>query len=219
MKCISRVWLAAVVLAAMLAALAGAQSQSQSLGDYARAVRKDEKKDEKKPSPKQFDNDNLPKSDTLSVVGSPTAEPEDKSGKSSDTGPAKEGDQSQAGANPEAKAAESAKQQEEKAAGQSAQEQQKVYDEWKKKISDQKDKVDLLTRELDVMQREYKLRAAAFYADAGNRLRDQGIWDKQDAQYKQQIALKQKALDDARQQLEDLKEQARKAGVPNSMRE
>ena len=64
-----------------------------------------------------------------------------------------------------------------------------------------------------------KLRAAAFYADAGNRLRNEATWDKDDAQYKQQIAEKQKAVDDAKKQLEDLQEQARKAGVPSSMRE
>jgi hypothetical protein len=69
----------------------------------------------------------------------------------------------------------------------------------------------LLSRELDVLQREYRLRAAAFYADAGNRLRDAGAWDKEDAQYKQQIAAKQKAVDDAKKQLDDLQEQARKA--------
>jgi hypothetical protein len=32
------------------------------------------------------------------------------------------------------------------------------------------------------------------YADAGNRMRNSADWDKQDAQYKQQIADKQKAL-------------------------
>jgi len=77
----------------------------------------------------------------------------------------------------------------------------------------------LLTRELDVLQREYQIRAAAMYADAGNRLRNSGDWDKQDAQYKQQIADKQKALDDSKQKVEDLREEARKAGVPSSIRE
>ena len=77
----------------------------------------------------------------------------------------------------------------------------------------------MLTRELDVSQREYQLRAAAFYADAGNRLRNSGTWDKEDADYKQQISQKQKALDDAKQQLDDLQEQARKAGAPSSVRE
>ena len=72
----------------------------------------------------------------------------------------------------------------------------------------------MLTREVDVTQREYRLRAAAFYADAGNRLRNQGAWDKEDAQYKQDLAKKQKALDDAKKAVDDLKEKARKAGMP-----
>ena len=63
------------------------------------------------------------------------------------------------------------------------------------------------------------MRAAAFYADAGNRLRNSGTWDKEDATYKQQIDQKQKALADAKQQLDDMQEQARKSGVPSSMRE
>ncbi len=94
-----------------------------------------------------------------------------------------------------------------------------MYDEWKKKIAGQKGQVDMLTRELDVTQREYRLRSAAFYADAGNRLRNSGSWDKEDAQYKQQIDQKQKALDSAKKQLEDMQDQARKAGVPSGMRE
>jgi hypothetical protein len=57
------------------------------------------------------------------------------------------------------------------------------------------------------------------YADAGNRLRNSTDWDKQDAQYKQQIADKQKALDEANQKFEDVQEEARKAGAPASVRE
>jgi len=70
-----------------------------------------------------------------------------------------------------------------------------------------------------VLQREYQVRAAAMYADVGNRLRNSAEWDKQDTQYKQQIGDKQKALEDAKQKLEELQEQARKAGVPSSIRE
>jgi hypothetical protein len=77
----------------------------------------------------------------------------------------------------------------------------------------------LLERDLDVLQREYRIRAAAMYADAGNRLRNSGDWDKQDTQYKQQIADKQKALDDAKQKLDDVQEDARKAGAPASVSE
>ena len=92
-------------------------------------------------------------------------------------------------------------------------------DQWKEKISTQRAQIDLLMREMDVLQREYRLRAAAFYADAGNRLRNSASWDKEDQQYKQQLDQKQRALDDAKQKLDDLQEQARKAGVPSSARE
>jgi hypothetical protein len=57
------------------------------------------------------------------------------------------------------------------------------------------------------------------YADAGNRMRNSADWDKQDAQYKQQIADKQKAVEDAKQKLDDLLEEARKAGAPASVSE
>jgi hypothetical protein len=55
------------------------------------------------------------------------------------------------------------------------------------------------------------------YADAGNRMRNSADWDKQDAQYKQQIADKQKAVEEAKQKLDDLQEEARKAGAPASV--
>ena len=69
------------------------------------------------------------------------------------------------------------------------------------------------------MQREYQVRAAAMYADVGNRMRNAADWDKQDAKYKQDIADKQKALDEAKQKQDDLQEEARRAGVSASVRE
>ncbi len=183
MKRIAYIWLAGLVVAGTLSPL-GAQTQTEPLGDYARTVRKD--KEKQPPAAKKYDNDNLPKNDDLSVVGNATAEPDDKSSASSE-------------------------QKADDKTADSKDDQQKTSDEWKKKIAEQKDQIDLLSRELDVLQREYRLRAAAFYADAGNRLRAAGAWDKEDAQYKQQIAAKQKAVDDAKKQLDDLQEQARKA--------
>ncbi len=91
--------------------------------------------------------------------------------------------------------------------------------EWQQKLTAQKDQIDLADRELDVLKREYQIRAAAFYADAGDRLRNSAAWDRQDTQYKQQLADKQKALDDAKQKLEEMQEEARKAGIPAAMRE
>ncbi|MGA8311183.1 MAG: hypothetical protein WB755_14210 [Terriglobales bacterium] len=208
MKRIGYVVLAEIVLAGVLVSLAGAQS-SESLGDYARSVRKEEKKG----SAKKYDNDNLPATDKISVVGN--AQPETDNGDANaapttDGNAAQPGDTS-AGATPDAQPGAEKKPE--------VSDAQKVNDDWKKKIDEQKAKVDLLSREMDVTQREYRLRAAAFYADAGNRLRNQGGWDKEDTQYKQQLAQKQKALDDAKKALADLQEQARKAGVPAKVRE
>jgi hypothetical protein len=55
------------------------------------------------------------------------------------------------------------------------------------------------------------------YADAGNRMRNETQWDKQDADYKQKIADKQKAVEDAKAKLGDMQEEARKDGVPSAM--
>ena len=96
---------------------------------------------------------------------------------------------------------------------------QAAIKQWEDKLTAQKEQIDLLARELNVLQREYQIRAAAMYADAGNRMRNSADWDKQDAQYKQEIADKQKAFDDAKQKLDDMQEEARKAGVPTSARE
>jgi hypothetical protein len=209
MKRIAYVWIAGMILAGTMAPFTSAQStpQEQPLGDYARAARKD-----KKPATaKQFDNDNLPLQDKLSVVGN--------------TGAAgtQNGDNSQTAANGGQDAAQSDKKADDKPStvqpGESKEDRQKTYDEWKDRLAAQKDKLDLLSREFDVEQREYKLRAAAMYADAGNRMRNSAAWDKEDTDYKQKIDQKKKAVDDAKKELEDMQEDARKAGIPSSVRE
>jgi hypothetical protein len=188
-------------------------SDGTSLGTYARQIRKDSGSAVK---PKVFDNDNLPKDDKLSVVGvapaasnsSTEAKQEDSSAAAPTTAEAKTG--------PDGKPAD-----DKGAAGKPADQAAKeaAWKQWGDKIATQKNQIDLLTRELDVAQREYQMRAAAMYADVGNRLRNSADWDKQDQQYKQQIADKQKALDDAKQNLDDMQEEARKAGVPSSVSE
>lgn len=183
--------------------------QGPSLGDYARQVRKGP--EAAKPKARVFDNDNLPTQEKLSVVGTPSASaepaPEQKPPDAGATSPAG-ADAKAATANPPSDTSKMDQ------AGKEA-----AWKQWADKIKAQQDAIDLATRELDVTQREYQIRAAAMYADAGNRLRNSSDWDKQDAQFKQQIADKQKAVDDAKQKLEDLQEEARKAGVPNSVRE
>jgi hypothetical protein len=149
---------------------------AQSLGDYARAVRKD--KAEASSTTRHYDNDNLPTTEGLSVVG-----------------PAPEAD---GNAGQKAAAVDSP------AAG----ERQKMAKEWSEKIAQQKAKIDSLNHELDLYQRELHLRDAAVYSDSSAAALVIRL-----AQYKTDIDAKQKAIDAARQQLDEMQEQARKAGV------
>ena len=180
-------------------------ADQSSLGDYARKVHKDPNV---KAKPKVFDNDNLPKEDKLSIVGE--AAPviaADASADSSSKAAAASSGKDGAAANPAASTND---------------EQSKKLAEWKTwqdKLTAQRNSIDLASRELDVLQKEYQLRAAAMYADVGNRLRNSAEWDKEEGEFKQKIADKQKAVDEAKQKLTDLEEDARKAGVPGAMRE
>ena len=158
-------------------------ASAQSLGDYARTVRKN--KPDTASANHRYDNDNLPTNETLSVVGQT---PDPKSATASGTAPA---------VDPAAAAAE----------------QKKTADDWKKKLEAQQAKIDGLNHELDLEQREYRLKAAAFYADAGTRLRNAAQFDKDDTSYKSDVEQKQKSLDSARQELTDMQEEARKAGI------
>jgi hypothetical protein len=187
-------------------------ASGQALGTYARQVRKTPETGNK---PKVFDNDNLPKSDHLSIVGKPLAPASEQPQTEAKTenAPATTGEASN-----EAKTASTEKTPASKAPEDEAS-KQTAWKQWGDKIRSQQQQIDLLSRELDVLQREYQIRAAAMYADAGNRLRNQADWDKQDTQYKQQIADKQKAVDEAKQKLEELQENARKAGAPTSVQE
>src|SRR5580700_11833217 len=123
---------ALLVSTAVAQTTAPAQDQS-SLGDYARKIRKDP--GTAKARPKVFDNDNLPTEDKLSVIG-------EKSADSATGAPAD--DKSAAGTSADDDQAK-------KQAG---------WKSWQTKLTAQKDQIDLATRELDVLQREYQLRAA-----------------------------------------------------------
>lgn len=173
-----------IALAGIVLAMAGlCAAQSEPLGDFARAVRK-----ENKPvATKVFDNDNLPKDSSLSVVGDTSGDGTPAPASGAATAPAAGADAKDTN-KPDAAAL-------------------------KTKVEAQKSKIELLSRELDVNQREYRLRAASFYGDAGARLRNAGSWDKEDADYKKKIADQQKGLDDAKKELSDLQEEERKAGV------
>jgi hypothetical protein len=172
---------ALLLLGGRASAQTSSQSSGQSLGDAARAARK--KKGEAEPASRHFDNDNLPTTETLSIVGpEPTAA---------------------APADPQAAAKQAA----------DAQNRQQEVADVQQKLDAQKEKIDQLAHELDLDQREYRLKAVAYYGDAGTRLRDKATWDKDENHYKDEIESKQKTLDDAKAQLSEMQEKARKAGV------
>jgi len=171
----------------VLAAAAAAQEGS-TLGDAGRDARKS-----RRPSnAKVWTNDNLPTSSTINIAGDRDSTRE---------------------ASPEeqAKASQATDKDKDKEKADAGKDQQ---DEWRKRIGDQQTQVSQLQREVDVAQREYKLKVAGAYFDAGNMLRDSKKWADEQRKYESEIAGKQKSLDAAKSKLDDLREQARKAGMP-----
>jgi hypothetical protein len=158
---------------------------AQSLGDYARAVRKN--KPQTETASRHYDNDNLPVNEQLSVVGpeTPAAAKGDPKLAKSDSA--------------DAKATE--------------QERKLAADELQQKIDSDKDKIESLKKELDLDQREFRLRASSFYANAGAQMQNGAEWTKEQTQYKTDIDYKQKAITDAQQEMTELQEKARKAGM------
>jgi len=182
------------VSAMVLASAMGAAAQSESLGDYARAVRKEKRL----PAKKVYTNDNLPTSASISVVG-PAAESTE--GKPA----AKPQDEKEMQAQKESKTAEK----------QAPQDEQR----WRDQLAGQKKKIADLEHELDLLQREYKLRIADYYADAGSQLRARKKRADEVAKYRTATAQKQKQGAEAKAQLQDMEEQARQAGMPSSVSE
>ncbi len=195
--------IAAAVL--LLAAVAGAQS----LGDVARQTRK---QNAKKPAAKVFTNDNLPVNSSISVTGQAPAAGDDAKAADDGANPATDDQSAKSG-----QTADKQKSDEDKKT--STQKRDEAMQGWKKRFADQKTQIGLLEREINVMQGEYRLRAAAYYADAGNALRNQADWAKQDREYRAKLDTKQKQLEEAKQKLEDMQEEARKAGMPGSVAE
>ena len=89
--------------------------------------------------------------------------------------------------------------------------------EFQEKADAIKKEIAQLQREIDVSEREYKLRAAVYYADAGNSLRDPKQWAEQERKYQADMADKKKALDDAKSRLAAVQDDATKAGVGNAV--
>jgi hypothetical protein len=199
----------AVLTAVAMSAIAGAQSPSQpSLGDYARSVKKAQPV--KPPAKVVYTNDNLPDGSSLNVVGkTPDASADQKKDQAKDTDATKDA---------QASDADKDKNNDKDALkpGQTPAEHDQALAALKSKLDEQKSKVDLLTRELAVLQGEYQLKATNFANNPQQRVQNPGGFDVEGAKYKQEIADKQKDLDAAKAKLGAMQDQARKSGAPTS---
>jgi len=189
-----------LILTALLAGVAAAQSDS-----LAEAARKHRQQQAGKPAAaKVYTNDNLPATETISTVGAPAS---DAAANTSTDGQAASADGSTPAAKDSAKPADDSKT------------RQKTWEEWRDKIQKQKASVEQMQKENDEIERQFKLTTGNYYSSAQQRLYDGAAMAKEDAAYKQQMEQKKKAIEDAKQKIEDLQEEARRAGVPSGYRD
>ena len=170
-----------------LAGLLATPAAAQSLGEYARQQRA--KKPPAAQGVKEYTNDNLPTSGTLTTVGqTSTASTSPGAGSS-------------------------------KAEADSGKDRTKQEAEWKAKFAEQKSVIAKLQRELDVATQENNNRQAQAQVntyDVGARLRNPVLFAAENKKYQDEIEGKKKELEAAKQKLEDMKDDLRKAGLPNT---
>jgi hypothetical protein len=178
------------VFAALLAGALAASAQAQSLGEVARQERA--KKPAPSPNAKVYTNDTIPAAATASISSGETSS--ERPAASSAAAPSTASDASEST---------------------SAEDRAKAEADWKQKFGEQRKDIARIERELDVLKRENKLRAATFYSDAGNRLRDEKKYAEEDRRYQAEVTAKEQELAAAKQKFENMQEEARKAGMPS----
>jgi hypothetical protein len=189
-----------ITIASIFVVSAGAQS----LADIAAQTRARQKAN---PNAKIIDNDILP-----SVPESSASPSDSKQEETAKKDSAKSDDKDKKDADKK----DQDKDKEGKKDGDKTADASQKADSLKKQIDDQEKEIAQLQREIDVAQREARLRAAAYYADAGTMLRDQGKFAEDSRKLQGEVDAKTQALAAARQKLDDLQEQARKSGIPSS---
>jgi hypothetical protein len=205
MKLMKRLHIALLIGTGLLTGMMAAQSDS--LAEAARKHR--EQQAGKTPAAKVFTNDNLPTDGTISTVGAPV--PAQPAADAASAAP-KDGDSKDA-AGKDSAGKDAAKPADE------SKTRQKTWEEWREKIQKQKAAADQLQKENEDLERQFKLTTGNYYNNAQQRVYDGAAMAKEDAAYKEQMEQKQKSLSDARQKVDDLQEQARRAGVPSGYRE
>ena len=179
-----------------------AAAQSDSLAEAARKHK--EQQAGKTPTAKVYTNDNLPTTETISTVGTPPSD---------NTAPKQTDGQPNASTDPSAAASKDGTKPDD---GKS---RQKTWGDWRDKIQKQKASVEQMQKESEELDRQFKLTTGNYYNNAQQRIYDGAAMQKEDAAYKTQMEQKKKALDDAKQKIDDLQEEARRAGVPSGYRD
>jgi len=201
--------LSGVILATFVLMLVGT-AMSQSLADQAKAARQQPKKS----AAKVYTEDDLPSvPESKMAEESHAAEATATNAEAAKEAPSAAAASGDAGASDANKEDEAAAKEKEEAAKVAAEAQ---ANDLKAKVSDKQEEVKSLEKELDLMQRENKLRQASYYGDAGTQLRDQKKWADEQRQYQTDLEAKQKALAEAKEKLDDTREQARKSGISES---
>ena len=189
-------WMACAIVVLAATALASAQ---EPLGDVARHERV-------KPKPqasKVVTDDDIPSVSKADVAVA--EEPSDR--------PRKEKVSVADAAKAEEDSTDKGEADKEKQGPLTADEKIKQIEMWKSKIAAQETKVQGLDQQVQQIDRDYRLRMSAFYADLGVRLRDEAKWADEEKKYHEEIAAKQKERDVERDKLEDMKDIARRGGV------
>jgi len=184
---------------------ATALSSAQSLGDVART----ERGKQKPQAARTYTNEDIPS------VTTPKDEPKTAAAtdaKGDSTAPDKTAGDVKASTTAETKPS-SANGEKKKDDATSAEAQNKLNKEWTEKVAEEKANVADIEREINLMQREQKLRVAVYYSDAGNRLRDDKKWADDQRKYQDDLASRQKDLSDANAKLDEIRDAARKAGA------
>jgi hypothetical protein len=88
--------------------------------------------------------------------------------------------------------------------------------DFRARYAEQQSVVDRLTRELNVAGHDYDYQTTQYWSDAGTRLRDNGEWVKKRTQYEREMTEGQKKLTEAQSKLDQIREDARHAGLPES---
>ena len=190
-----------LILVGLLVGVAAAQSDS-----LADAARKHKEQQAGKPvATKVYTNDNLPSTETISTVGAP---PSDNAAPTPTDGqPGASADPAAAAPKDGSKSADDNKA------------RQKTWEDWRDKIQKQKSSVEQMQKENEELERQFKLTTGNYYNSAQQRVYDGAAMEKEDTAYKTQMEQKKKALEDAKQKIDDLQEQARRAGVPSGYRD